>query len=205
MAEFNELPEGCIAAILSHTTPIDACRFSLISKTFCSAADSDAVWNRFLPSDPNFIDSIISHSPSLANIPSKKDLYLALSDRPIIIDNGKKVFFFITVNFFIIYYIMITFEIFFFFELIVQNSVEIQSFQLDRKSGKKCYMLAARSLAIAWGDNDEYWTWITMPDSRLNFYLTFLLVLFYLVNTIISSILSLAKFEQITIVHLFCD
>jgi hypothetical protein len=89
--------------------------------------------------------------------------------------------------------------------LIVQNSVEIQSFQLDRKSGKKCYMLAARSLAIAWGDNDEYWTWITMPDSRLNFYLTFLLVLFYLVNTIISSILSLAKFEQITIVHLFCD
>jgi hypothetical protein len=76
MAEFNELPEGCIAAILSHTTPIDACRFSLISKTFCSAADSNAVWNRFLPSDPNFIDSIISHSPSLANIPSKKDLYL---------------------------------------------------------------------------------------------------------------------------------
>jgi hypothetical protein len=114
MAEFNELPEGCIAAILSHTTPVDACRFSLISKTFCSAADSNAVWNRFLPSDPNFIDSIISHSPSLANIPSKKDLYLALSDRPIIIDNGKKVFFFITVNFFIIYYIMITFEIFFF-------------------------------------------------------------------------------------------
>jgi hypothetical protein len=113
MAEFNELPEGCIAAILSHTTPIDACRFSLISKTFCSAADSDAVWNQFLPSDPNFIDSIISHSPSLVNIPSKKGLYLALSDRPIIIDNGKKVFFFITVNFFIIYYIMITFEFFF--------------------------------------------------------------------------------------------
>jgi hypothetical protein len=107
MAEFYELPEGCIAAILSRTSPIDACRLSLVSKTFRSAADSDAVWNQFLPSDPHFINSIISHSPSLANIPAKKDLYLALSDRPIIIDNGKKVFFFITFNFFIIYYIMI--------------------------------------------------------------------------------------------------
>ncbi|XP_045809077.1 putative F-box protein PP2-B12 [Trifolium pratense] len=130
MAEIQDLPEGCIADILSRTTPLDACRFSLISKTFRSAADSDAVWNRFLPSDSNFIDSIISQSPSLANIPTKKALYLALSDRPIIIDSGKK------------------------------------SFQLDRKSGKKCYMLAARSLSIVWGDTDQYWTWIPLPDSR---------------------------------------
>ncbi|WJX27475.1 hypothetical protein P8452_16288 [Trifolium repens] len=93
-----------------------------------SHADSDAVWNQFLPSDPQFIDSIISHSPSLANIPTKKALFLALSHRPIIIDNGKK--------------------------------------QLDRKSGKWCYMLAARSLDIAWGDDDRYWNWIAMPDSR---------------------------------------
>ena len=43
----------------------------------------------------------------------------------------------------------------------------MQSFQLDRKSGKKCYMLSARSLAITWGDDDRNWNWITMPDSRL--------------------------------------
>lgn len=96
MTAFEELPEGCIAAILSSTTPLDAGRLSLVSKNFLSAADSDAVWNRFLPSD---ISSIISHFPSLANIPAKKDLYLALSDRPIIIDNGKKVFFFPTTDF----------------------------------------------------------------------------------------------------------
>lgn len=91
----EDLPEGCIAAILSHTTPVDAGRFSVVSKSFHSAADSDTVWNRFLTSHPQGITAIISNSPSHANAPTKKALYLALSDRHIIIDNGKKVFFII--------------------------------------------------------------------------------------------------------------
>nr|AFK39520.1 unknown [Lotus japonicus] len=122
-----ELPEGCIAAILCRTTPVDAARLAVVSKTFYSAADSDAVWNHFLPSDYH---SIVSQSPSLANAPSNKALYLALSDRPVIIDHGKK------------------------------------SFQLDRKSGKKCYMLCARALSIIWGDDERYWQWINLPESR---------------------------------------
>lgn len=85
----EELPEGCIATILSCATPVDACRLSILSKSFRSAADSDTVWDRFLISD-----SIILQSPSLANTFTKKDLYMALSDRPIIIDQGTKVFFF---------------------------------------------------------------------------------------------------------------
>lgn len=96
MTEIQDLPEGCITAILSRTTPVDAGRFSLTSKTFRSAADSDAVWNQFLPSDSNFIASVVSQFPSLANAPTKKALYLALSDRPIIIDNGHKVLFLVT-------------------------------------------------------------------------------------------------------------
>jgi len=46
---------------------------------------------------------------------------------------------------------------------------------LDRKSGKKCVMLAARSLDIDWDDDEEYWNWTTMPDSRfvLNFSICF--------------------------------
>ncbi|WJX12804.1 hypothetical protein P8452_03259 [Trifolium repens] len=45
----------------------------------------------FVP-DSQFIDSIISHSPSLANIPFKKAPFLALSDHPVLIDNGRKSF-----------------------------------------------------------------------------------------------------------------
>ncbi|GAU35452.1 hypothetical protein TSUD_364080 [Trifolium subterraneum] len=130
MTELGELPEGCIAVILSRTTPLDVGRLSLVSTTFNSAAKFNDVWNRFLPSDPHLISSTISQCPSLANNPSKKALFLAMSDSPIIIDNGRK------------------------------------SFQLERKSGKKCYMLSARSLTIAGIDDIYSWYWTDTPDSR---------------------------------------
>ncbi|XP_058744377.1 putative F-box protein PP2-B12 [Vicia villosa] len=125
------LPEECIANILLLTSPVDSCKFSIVSKDFCSASESDIVWDHFLPSD---LISIISESQSgsslLATSPSKKSLYLTLSDNPIIVDNGKK------------------------------------SFQLEKQSGKKIYMLGARDLSIAWGDTPCYWEWITLPESR---------------------------------------
>lgn len=125
------LPEGCIAKILSHTTPVDSCRLSLVCKGFCSAAKSDTVWDRFLPSD---LISIISDSPSASSLfatsPSKKSLYLTLSDHPIVIENGKK------------------------------------SFQLEKQSGRKIYMLSARDISIALGDTPQFWDWPILPESR---------------------------------------
>ncbi|GKE32644.1 putative F-box protein PP2-B12 [Tanacetum coccineum] len=40
------------------------------------------------------------------------------------------------------------------------------SFSLDKPTGKKCYMLAARDLSIVWGDTPRYWRWISLPESR---------------------------------------
>ncbi|GAY33745.1 hypothetical protein CUMW_276050 [Citrus unshiu] len=45
------LPAECISNIISLTTPRDACRLSVVSPVFKSAADSDSVWENFLPSD----------------------------------------------------------------------------------------------------------------------------------------------------------
>jgi len=137
MATFEELPEECIAIILSRTTPVDAGRLSLVSKTFHSAAKFDDVWNRFLLlSAPQFMASIISHNPLL----TKKAIYLALSDRhhPIIINHGKI------------------------------------GFYLDRKSGKKCCILAARSLRLSI-DGYRRFNVTTIHDSRfaLDFSISF--------------------------------
>ena len=137
MATLEELPEECIAIILSRTTPVDAGRLSLVSKTFHSAANFDDVWNRFLLlSSPQFMASIIAHNPLL----TKKAIYLALSDRhrPIIISHGKI------------------------------------GFYLDRKSGKKCCILAAKSLSF-----DRYRRFIvtTIHDSR---FCSYLFYFFYL-------------------------
>ncbi|KAB1219764.1 hypothetical protein CJ030_MR3G005773 [Morella rubra] len=88
---FDELPEGCIANVLSFTTPRDACRSSSVSTTFRSAAESDSVWDRFLPPECWSLMSRSVDSSSL-RFSSKKELYLLLCDRPLLIDGGKKSF-----------------------------------------------------------------------------------------------------------------
>ncbi|KAL5068534.1 hypothetical protein RYX36_019421 [Vicia faba] len=91
--EFHDLPEGCIENVLSFTTPQDVARLSLVSSTFKSAAESDSVWDKFLPADYR---SIIAQSETdvddcLSSL-SKKDLYVNLTQKPILIDGGKKSF-----------------------------------------------------------------------------------------------------------------
>lgn len=84
---FNKLPDGCVSTILSFTSPKDAARSSLVSTTFQSAAESDVVWERFLPSD--YLD-IVSRSIAPLKFSSKKELFLHLCD-PIFLDGGRKV------------------------------------------------------------------------------------------------------------------
>ncbi|CAH9067263.1 unnamed protein product [Cuscuta epithymum] len=43
---------------------------------------------------------------------------------------------------------------------------DTKSFSLEKKSGKKCYMIAARALNIVWMDTPGYWQWISLPHSR---------------------------------------
>ncbi|OMO72885.1 hypothetical protein COLO4_27415 [Corchorus olitorius] len=84
--DLNALPQDCIAAVLSFTSPRDACRLSVVSTVFKSAANSDAIWERFLPSDYHAM------IPSSLCFSSKKELYFRLCDNPILIDGGRKSF-----------------------------------------------------------------------------------------------------------------
>ncbi|KAM7462025.1 hypothetical protein LguiA_030146 [Lonicera macranthoides] len=123
------LPEGCISEILSLTSPWDACRSSAVSPVFKSAADSDAFWERFLPSD---YLSILARSVSPVVYTTRKQLYFLLSDSPILLDGGEL------------------------------------SFMLDKRSGKKCYMLPSTELSIAWMNDARYWKWPSIRESRFS-------------------------------------
>ncbi|PIA36202.1 hypothetical protein AQUCO_03400249v1 [Aquilegia coerulea] len=128
--DISVLPEGCISIILSLTSPRDACVLSLVSLTFKSAADSDVVWEKFLPSDyKDIVNSSIS-SVNTNNFPSKKELYFRLCDIPLLLQEGK------------------------------------QSLTLEKKSGKKCFMVGAKELDITWGDSPQYWKWNSHSESR---------------------------------------
>lgn len=124
----NNLPEDCIAKILSLTTPLDVCRLSAVSSIFRSAAGSDDVWNHFLPAD------FPAGFAAPAGLPTRKQLFFSLVDNPLLI-NGT-----------------------------------LLSFSLERKSGNKCYMMAARALNIVWGHEQRYWHWISLPNTRSPFF-----------------------------------
>lgn len=83
------LPHDCISKIISFTSPRDASRSSFVSSVFKEAADSDATWEAFLPFDCKSIVAQ-SSSPNLDQLPAKQ-LYLHLSDNPVLVADGKMV------------------------------------------------------------------------------------------------------------------
>ncbi|AES61124.1 phloem protein [Medicago truncatula] len=109
----NELSKGCIGAILSYTTLVNACMLSVVSKTFFP----------------------LYQSPSLAIAPTEKALYLALFD-PLSLLTMSKVIFLCNPQISRILGLVIVNNI------IVSKLVflvsNIRSFQLDKRSGKKC-------------------------------------------------------------------
>ncbi|KAJ0741535.1 putative phloem protein [Helianthus annuus] len=74
-ARLSMLPEDCISTVLSLTSPSDASRFMLVSSSLRSAAESDIVWDRFMPSD---LPRILSRSHTQLNVSSKKELFFQL-------------------------------------------------------------------------------------------------------------------------------
>lgn len=126
---FVFLSEGCVSYILAHTSPRDACRASSICRNFKFLANSDAVWERFLPDD--YMD-IVSRSVDPVIYSSKKELYFRLCDSHILIDDGNL------------------------------------SFSLNKQNGKKCFMVGAKALSIAWQDTLVFWRWRSLPESRFS-------------------------------------
>ncbi|MFS7972333.1 putative phloem protein [Helianthus anomalus] len=62
-----------------------------------------------------------------------------------------------------------------------------KSFWLDKCTGKKCYMLAAKQLSIALVDSPSCWRWTSIPESRYMLLLLFLLFITLNKNEFYSS------------------
>ncbi|KAK1388472.1 putative SKP1 interacting partner 3-related family protein [Heracleum sosnowskyi] len=83
---FSMLPEDCVSNIISFTSPADACKS--VSSFFTLAAESDLVWEKFLPTD---YLHIVQKSVIPLEFSSRKELFLRLSESTII-DGGRKSF-----------------------------------------------------------------------------------------------------------------
>uniref|UniRef100_A0A5B7BBG2 F-box domain-containing protein n=1 Tax=Davidia involucrata TaxID=16924 RepID=A0A5B7BBG2_DAVIN len=88
-SNLNDLPKDCFCEIISLTSPSDACSWSLVSRIYRTYADSNDVWERFLPSD---YKDIIGSNSNTDHPESSKALYVRLSHHPILIDDGNMSF-----------------------------------------------------------------------------------------------------------------
>uniref|UniRef100_A0A0A0LJT8 F-box domain-containing protein n=1 Tax=Cucumis sativus TaxID=3659 RepID=A0A0A0LJT8_CUCSA len=90
ISSIGVLPEDCVSAILSLTSPSDAGKLALVSSMFRSAAESDVVWGRFLPEN---YEEIVAASEMSGEAPlrSKREAFFRLCS-PILVDEGKKSF-----------------------------------------------------------------------------------------------------------------
>ena len=72
--EMERLPEDLLVYVVSLTSPIDARSVAAVSQALRAAADSDAVWSRFLPRNlPQFAKGELPRKPT-----SKKELFRRL-------------------------------------------------------------------------------------------------------------------------------
>ncbi|XP_040382651.1 F-box protein PP2-B10-like [Oryza brachyantha] len=86
----GDLPEACLAEVIALTSPRDACRLAAVSPSFRAAAESDAVWGRFLPPDYRAVVPLAPAAPTPAGGGGrrKKCVYLGLCDKPVPVDDG---------------------------------------------------------------------------------------------------------------------
>jgi hypothetical protein len=80
------IPEECLVKAIGLSSPADACRAAAVSSAFRLAADSDAVWESFLPPDH---DAILNRAVYAVDFNSKKELFLDLCQEHILLDDGR--------------------------------------------------------------------------------------------------------------------
>ncbi|KAK2632574.1 hypothetical protein EUGRSUZ_L01377 [Eucalyptus grandis] len=86
--DFSALPEGCIATVVSLTSPADTSMLATLSPDFKSACDSDVVWASFLPAGaPQTVSrssySLDRHSGKKCIMLSARALSITWGDTPI--------------------------------------------------------------------------------------------------------------------------
>ncbi|KAL6659021.1 hypothetical protein ACP70R_003061 [Stipagrostis hirtigluma subsp. patula] len=83
--QVGDLPEACLALAIARTSPRDACRCAAVSPAFRAAADSDDVWQSFVPGDLQLLRRCPVPKGAAG---SQKDAYLGLCDGGVFVDGG---------------------------------------------------------------------------------------------------------------------
>lgn len=84
-----DLPENCVALIMTRLDPPEICRLARLNRVFHRASSADFIWESKLPSNYRAIAQKVFDEITLSKL-IKKDLYAKLC-RPNLFDGGTKV------------------------------------------------------------------------------------------------------------------
>ncbi|KAK2983990.1 hypothetical protein RJ640_027315, partial [Escallonia rubra] len=84
----GDLPESCIALVLSHLDPPEICKLARLNRAFRAASAADFIWQPKLPSNYKHIIEKLLHGEGVVAL-GKKDVYARLCT-PISFDGGTK-------------------------------------------------------------------------------------------------------------------
>ncbi|CAK9134456.1 unnamed protein product [Ilex paraguariensis] len=86
--KLGDIPESCVALVLSYFDPPEICKLAGLNRTFRAASLADFIWESKLPSNYRFIIEKLLDDDNLCKL-DKKDLYARLC-RPNSFDGGTK-------------------------------------------------------------------------------------------------------------------
>lgn len=156
-SSLGELPESCVAQIMTYMDPPQICKLATLNRAFRGASSADFVWESKLP--PNY-DILLRRI--FADFPShlgKRGIYARLC-RLNSLDDGTKVI------------IILIITLFWFFDVMRGSGVEervlcvVQKVWLDRGMGKLCLCVSAKGLSITGIDDRRNWNHIPTDESR---------------------------------------
>ncbi|KAL7233386.1 hypothetical protein ACSBR1_017086 [Camellia fascicularis] len=87
--KLEDIPESCIALVLTHLDPLEICKLARLNQAFRGASSADFIWETKLPS--NYLYLLEKLKDQTEGSLGKKDLYARLC-RPSSFDGGTKEF-----------------------------------------------------------------------------------------------------------------
>ncbi|XP_071717738.1 F-box protein PP2-A13-like [Rutidosis leptorrhynchoides] len=87
--KLGDIPESCIALVLTHLDPPEICKLARLNRSFRSASSADFIWDHKLPSNYQYlVDEYLIENP---NKLGKNEIYARLT-RPVSFDSRNKQF-----------------------------------------------------------------------------------------------------------------
>lgn len=86
--KLGDIPESCVALVLSYLDPPEICKLARLNRAFRAASSADFIWDAKLPSNyHHLVDDYLIKNPTKLG---KNETYARLS-RPVPFDSGNKV------------------------------------------------------------------------------------------------------------------